>query len=217
MSSFRPLIYTRQSLSDTKALPLAALSLDSPGRQVSRQNLSSVKGKNTRYEHKSPNQKRTKERGEAPAFPLLPPNPCPPSLPPIWPFALSPKITSKGPKNKEKTKRPGVEEPKVWEGCKMRKRSSKRLARSAWTKKPNSNPKPKATTTATSYVWVTELKLNQIQTKRGRKRGEEGGVRPCLSVRFNCGCCSCIDRRKSFPPSLCRQPRLCSHFLFLDG
>lgn len=67
---------------------------------------------------KSPNQKkkRTKERGEAPAFPLLPPNPCPPSLPPMCPSPLSPKIRSKGQKKREeeeKEKRSGAEEPKV--------------------------------------------------------------------------------------------------------
>lgn len=128
---------TRQSLLDTKASPLAASSLDSPGRRVSRQTLSSVKGikthacTHTTSIRKSPNQKkkkRTKERGEAPAFPILPPNPCPPSLPPTCPSPLSPKIRSKGQKKRgekeeeeEKEKRSGAEEPKL-QGEKARRR-----------------------------------------------------------------------------------------------
>lgn len=85
----------------------------------------SAVSKGKKYTHttsvrKSPNQKkkRTKERGEAPAFPLLPPNPCPPSLPPICPSPLSPKIRSKGQKKRgeeeeEKEKKSGAQEPKV--------------------------------------------------------------------------------------------------------
>lgn len=55
---------TRQSLLDTKASPLAALSLDSPGRRVSRQNLSSVKGKKIHTHYKRKKESKPKKKKE---------------------------------------------------------------------------------------------------------------------------------------------------------
>ena len=64
------------------------------------------------YKHKkdrNQKKKRTKERGETPAFPLLPPNPCPPSLPPILPLSFVSKDQIKGPKETRRRRGGGGE------------------------------------------------------------------------------------------------------------
>lgn len=155
-----------------------------------------------------------------------------PSVPPA-PLLLSPKIRSKGQQKKgggerkkknqeEEEKRTGAERSQSCGGRRGGRGAKRRHARSDGPKKGKNQKvtqKPKATSTATSSVWVTEPQRNQIQTKRGRGgRGEERGEDappPILSVRpsFSCDCRSCIDRRTASPPVLRQRPRLCSHWM----
>lgn len=75
------------------------------------------------------------------------------------------------------------------------------------TKKPKSNPKPKATTTATSYVRVTEPLTKPNTNKEGEGRGRKG-VSKALSVCSSLTVIAVLvstDGNRSLPASLCRK------------
>lgn len=119
---------TSHSLLDTKASPLAALSLDSPGRRVSRQNLSSVKGKThthiytqthilqyTTSIRKTKPKKKNKRKRWSTGIPLTAPKPLPSNPPSHPPLSFVSKDQIKGPKETRRRRERGeAEEPKVW-------------------------------------------------------------------------------------------------------
>ncbi|KAM3596878.1 uncharacterized protein V6R79_022085 [Siganus canaliculatus] len=219
---------TRQSLLDTKASPLAASSLDSPRRRVSRQNLSNVKGRKTHThththtaskERVQTKRKRTKDGGKAPAFPLLPPDPCPPSIPPSHlPLSFVSKDHTKGPKEKRRRRRrrggeavrsqryekaagakqeeeeeEEEEEEKKEEEEQEEVRSKRRTKKKKKQTKPKSNPKPKATITATSSSPFSRLVLwsfkSCTKSKPNRRKNKflVAFLPPAAAQRLGCG------------------------------
>lgn len=176
-----------------------------------------------------PKKKRTKERGEAPAFPLLPPNPCPPTLPPIRPSPLSPKIRSKGQKKqggeeKEEKRRSqryeelqGESEEEKKKRRRWRSRRKRSRRRYAW----SSGPKNQKVTQNQKLllllllVMCEWLKRNETKYKqRGGGRGREG-VSKALSVCSSLTVIAVLVYQTEIVPCLpLPATSLCSHFLF---
>lgn len=117
---------------------------------------------------KSPNQKKKEQKKEVKhrRSPYCPQTPAlHPYLPPAPLLCLQrsdQRATRKEEKKKRRRRRSGQERRSQSCRGKGRRRgeggigAGRRCARSGGPKKPKSNPKPKATTTAISYVWVTE-------------------------------------------------------------